>query len=196
MRHSEIKLVLKVDHMFNLNEKVYKIKAAEQNGEAMRKSVELIIMMFCIFLVVFFLPILFVAGADAFKIIPKMFPFIFIICGIMFVMFFSSNSNYFKAYRLAINNAQMIQFSDLGDLSFMNKMGQARNQQRSGQNATKYISFGEINEIVDKKHKLRVRTYNYSYWNGNGQIDIPKGLENYDEVLAILKSKVAPRKFN
>lgn len=110
--------------------------------------------------------------------------FFWLIVGYIFGMLWYQNRNLTKATLFEITPDYIGKITRKDKLNFGNKMGVAKSQVQYGAKSSQMIFKNEIDSIKIKKSYIRIRSNRYNWFNGNGQIEIPKEIENYTELVA------------
>ncbi len=132
------------------------------------------------------------AGVNPLNFLLTISPFSVAMIFIVFVFGFMNQSQ-FAAKRYGIGQEMFIMLHDENQLSALAKYGMRRNEIRYGQKNSEIIMFRNVYQIIQKRDKLIIKSYDYNFFTGGGRIVVPKELENYDQFVALIKENL-PRK--
>jgi len=109
--------------------------------------------------------------------------------GFVLIMLFISGTlffrmmNYYKAIAFQVTNDGVMQFVSNDKLNAVNKFAAARNKGRYGSNQNQIIPYSQISSINITSNKIKIKSTNYNFFNGNGALDIPKETEKYEDLV-------------
>ncbi|MEM1216307.1 MAG: hypothetical protein AAGJ82_11510 [Bacteroidota bacterium] len=130
-------------------------------------------------------------GASIGPIVGKLIPGFLLIIGLIAVMLTVQKTNFYGSTRFLLTDDTIASVLDNKELNGINQFGVARNRSRYGAEPNQVISFANISRVKITDKNIKIYGGNYSLFNGNGRIVIPKETENYEELLHVFKPMVS-----
>lgn len=106
--------------------------------------------------------------------------------GVFFLFsFFQQNIHLAKRFIIDANTIYQIQDAQATNLA--NDIILSRLERKSGQQRNQTIPVYNIKSISITKNKATIKSVDFNIWNANGRIQIPREVNDYEEVVAQLK---------
>lgn len=111
--------------------------------------------------------------------------FCFFILIILISIYFSSMSqikNLINLTYFTISEDSVSKSIDKEKLNLMNKVGVSRNEFKYGMKYNETIKFTEIQSTSITKNEIKIYSIHYDFFTSEGQILLPKEVENYESI--------------
>ncbi len=136
-----------------------------------------------------FIVLLVVIGApiQILGIIIPMFIFIF---GLIFTIQYFSLLKYAKVWRIIIDEDGIQRFQDKEAMSGGMRFGTKVAEARHGIQTNLFITYDKVSSMKKQTNGYSIKSTSYNFLNGNGEIFLFDGYENYLEAVALIKSNL------
>ena len=122
-------------------------------------------------------------GKSILPILSKSIPMMCLIFLYIGGMTYYQKKNYNKSLAFHVTNNEVEQILLKDELNIGNKFGIARNQSRFGSTPNQSIPYSEIESININSNRIKIKSVDYNFLNGNGGIEIPKETQQYSDLV-------------
>ncbi len=162
---------------------IYKIRPERINTYGMRKALGFALPFLISILILVSLLVLAVDKRVA--LISDLFGkvhWLLLIVGYIYGTLWYQNRNLAKSTSFEITSDFVGRFLEKDKLNVGNQYGIRKNERRYGVKMNQIIPNKSIAKISISNSKIRIRSGDYNFFNGNGQIEIPKEIEAFDKL--------------
>lgn len=163
---------------------IYQFDSSKVSSYVAKKVMRILLIFVIVFALIFFwLSFNVNPGKSIMPILRNAIPKLGLLFLFMAVVFYYRFLNHYKSICFEVGEHAVAKFMSQENLNTLNKIAIARNERKYGTRENQLIPYLKIASIDINTNRIKIKSVDYSFFNGNGEIEIPKETKDFEKLV-------------